>query len=304
MDSLESSVKFVLEEEKVKARVSRIGRSLVLDGPEPIGVATLVGDMPGVSWVAAGTTVGSFRELASVARLLAKRYLRSGDRFVVEAEGTGGVTASDVGGLVTSAALDVAKGARLAESARVRFRVAFDGEKGAAGVEVKRGPGGAPTGKDQVVCFVSGGAHSSVLAWEAVLKGFRVRLVHAKQSEESLLAVARLYSELSHRADPRGLSLEVLEGDSIAGALSGYVQSAKVPAYAGYTAGGRKMPGPKILAPLYLMAEEKFREEFEALKIKSHDAPEAWNKKGEEKRVVRRFGGVRADVSRVLDGLR
>ena len=289
----------------MRARVSRIGDSLILDGPEPLGLAALFGLTPGVSWVAAGLTVRSYRELTSAARQLAERYLTERDRFTVEAEGTGGAVPSDISGIVTSAVLEQAKGSRVSsESPRVLFRAAFDGENGVVGVQVRMGPGGAPTGKEEVTCLVSGGIHSSVVAWEAVLQGFRVRLVHAMYAEESLLAVARLYSELSHRADPRGLTLEVLYGKSVTKALSGYIDSSKKLAFGGFSVGsaGRRDLA-KVRAPLYLMAEERFATEFEGLGIRSFDAPEDWSKTVERERAIRRFGGRRADVSDVLDGL-
>jgi adenylyl- and sulfurtransferase ThiI len=304
-DVLQSSVAYVLGVEGVKAHVSKLGDSVTIVGAEPLRLAALFGNMPGVSWVAVGLTTRSLRELSVAAGELARRYLRKRDRFFVEAEGTAGVLASDISGIVTSAVLDAAKGARVSnESPRVRFRAAFDGEKGVAGVEVRRGPGGAPTGREQVACFVSGGIHSSVVAWEAVLQGFKVRLLHAKYSEESLRAVARLYSELSYRADPRGLSLEVVEGESVSGALSRYAASFRGKVFAGHTpeTPGRQLP--KVLSPLYLMSEEKFASEFEALGIKSFDAPEDWDREMEGKRLVRRFTGRRADVSGVLDGMR
>jgi adenylyl- and sulfurtransferase ThiI len=305
LDDLRSSVEFVMGEEGMKPRVYIIGDSITLDGPEPLGVAALLGWMPGVAWVAAGLTARSHKELYSAARRLAEKYLRRNDRFSVEAEGRGGAVASDVAGTVTSAALDGTKGSRVdQESPRVRFRAAFDGGRGVVGVEVKRGPGGFPMGREQVACFVSGGAHSSVVAWEALRQGFRVRLVHAKYSEESLKAVARLYSELSHRADPRGLSLVVLEGDSVSGALSGYADRSKERVFAGYAVAGGRRWLQKVLSPLYLMSEERFAEEFSALGIRSFDAPEDWTKKAAGEQVVRRFGGRRADVSGVLDGLR
>jgi hypothetical protein len=262
--------------------------------------------MPGIAWVAAGFAADSYRELSSSARKLAKKYLRKGDRFVVEAEGTGGAVSSDVAGAVTSGILDGAVGSRVsAESPMVRFRAAFDGEKGAVGVEVRRGPGGAPTGKQQVTCLVSGGVHSSVMALNALNQGFRVRLVHAKYSEESLRAVARLYSELSYRADPRGLELDVVEGESVSSALSGLAALSKERIFAGYTsASGTKQRLSNVLAPLYLMAEERFAAEFDALGIRSFDEPEDWDREGEGERRQRRFGGKRADVSGVLDGLK
>ena len=193
LEGLRSSVAYVLGLEGIKASVTKLGNSVALVGPEPIELAALFGNMPGVSWVAVGLEARSLRGLSSAATELAKRYVRKGDRFIVEAEGTAGVLASDIAGIVTTAVLDGSKGSRVSvESPKVRFRAAFDGDRGVVGVEVRRGQGGTPTRSERVACLVSGGTHSSVVAWEAVLQGYSVQLIHVKYSEESLRAVARL----------------------------------------------------------------------------------------------------------------
>lgn len=306
LDDLLSSVGYVLGLEGIRARVSTVGGSLTVEGTEPAGVAAAIGKMPGVAWVAAGLTARSQRELSSGARTLARRYLRRGERFAVGAEGTGGVVAADLVGVVTSSVLDEVRGAKVSiDSPKARFRAAFDGTRGVVGVEIASGPGGVPTGKEEAVCFVSGGIHSSVVALGAVVQGYRARLVHARYSEESLRAVAKLYSELSYRADPRGLSLEVLEGGSVTSALSGYSRSDELPIFTGHTPtspGRRRLPN--ALAPLYLAAEERFAEDFEELGFRAFSAPEDWERENGGERKVRRFGGRRADVSGILDGLR
>jgi len=303
-DDLRSSVSYVLGVEGAKTHVSRLGRSVTLAGPEPLRIAGLFENMPGVSWVAVGLKVRSLQELSRASGELARRYLRKGDRFYVEAEGTTEVSASDISGIVTSSVLEKARGTRVSlESPRVRFRAAFDEGDGAVGVEVRRGPGGSPTGREQVTCLVSGGIHSSVVAWDAVLHGFKVLLLHAKYSEESLRAVARLCSELSYRADPRGLSLEVLEGGSVRRLLSGRVASSKGKVFAGYTPGARGRQLRTVLSPLYLMSDEKFASEFEALGIKGFEGAEDWDRENDGERLARRFAGKRADINGVLDGM-
>ena len=303
---LEDSASYLLRAAGTRAEVSSVGRSVLVRGPEPLGVAARLQHMPGVAWVAAGFAAESSSELAEAGEYLAKAYLRRGDRFSLEAEATGGALASDVGGAVTSRILDSVKGARVSESPRVRFRVAADGRKCAIGVEVKRGAGGVPTGRGTASCLVSGGAHSSVAAWLAVLAGFRVRLVHATVSEESVLAVARLYSELSNRADPRGLSLKVLEGGPVAKMLAAYVARSREKVVFGGFAAGRTPPGVlrgAVSAPLYLMPEERFRDEFESLGLRSFDAGTRWDQGGPSRYTSRTFSGGPADVSTVLDGL-
>lgn len=307
LTDLQSTTESLLKENRVSARTSAAGHLLVVTGVEPLRGAAVLRSLPGVSWIAAGFEVGPLKELASASGKLARSYLKRGSKFKVEAEGTGDVTPSDVAGVVTAAILDEVRGSRTSlESPRVRFRASFDGAGGAVGVEVSDGPGGVPTGGDLVVCFVSGGIHSSVLAWSALLQGFRVRLVHARYSDEALRAVAHLYAELSHRADPKSLSLEVLEGDSVKGALVGYASFSKDPVYCGFHSGeGSYLDRiPKISSPLFLLSEERFGSDFEGLGIRAALKPEAWNRKGTGNFSVKRFRGKMADVSGVLDGLR
>ena len=303
---LRSSVEFVLAENRARARIAELGSSLVATGPEPIGVAALVGSMPGVSWVAAGMAASSPKELREAAGALGVRYLRRGDRFAVEAEATRGMTSGDLAGTVTSSMLEAVKGARVSDTPKVRFRAAFDGRAGVVGVEVKAGVGGVPTGAEQAACLVSGGVHSSVLAWMAMLQGFRVQLVHAEVDERSLRAVARLYSELSHRGDPRWLGLEVIQGGPTSGALRSYAGASKVPVFAGFHSAGMEV-GARVtgsLSPLYLVPEETFHMEYEALGLKPLDSHVDWRAQGAGGLRVRRFGGSMADVSGVLDGVR
>lgn len=305
---LQSSVNFVLKDNGVQGQVRSAGNSVIVEGSEPLGVAEMFEHMPGVAWTAAGIATNSFKGLVGVSGDLARKYLRRGDRFAVEAEGVSNAVASDVVGAVTSRILDTVKGVRVSiEVPRVRFRAAYDGSRGTVGVEVKRGPGGVPTGRDSVVCLVSGGSHSSVVAWMATLMGFRVRLVHAKSKEEGLRAVARLYSELSHRADPRGLRLEVLEGSSESDALPRHAARSRDPVFGGFHAAGGGAPRSlrgSVKSPLYLMPEERFISEFESLRLKGYDSLADWKVPGSKKFTVRTFGGVAADVSDVLDGLR
>lgn len=303
---LEASVEHVLGARRIQAVVRRVGGSLVVHGPEPVLVSALFQHMPGVAWSAAGFYATGFKEITKASATLGSRYLRRGDRFSVDAEVSTGVP-SDLAGAVTSSILESVKGSRVSSYApKVRFRAALDGSKGVVGVEIFHGPGGVPTGSASAICFVSGGKHSSVVAWNAVLMGLRAKLVHVKSDEESLLAVAKLYSELSHRSDPRGLRLEVLERSSVPVALKRYAAGHMEPSFGGFTAAFGGVPDRLkgvMAAPLYLMPEEKFEIEFLSLGLKSYDAKAEWGKTGSEKYSVRSFGGLTADVSGVLDGL-
>lgn len=296
----------MLKAHRVPGRVSRLGGSVVVRGADPIDVAAAVQNMPGVAWIAAGFGFESQDEMLKSAAALARLYLRRGDRFLVDGEGSRGVLPSDIGGAATSRILDAVRGARVSEAPKVRFRVAADGKRGVIGAEVRLGPGGVPTGTEGVSCMVSGGVHSSVTAWMAVLAGFRVKMVHVKVSDDSVLAVAKLYSELSYRADPRGLGLEVLEGGSASGAVGGYAAHSRQRVLGGFHAGGGGPPmglRGRVAAPLYLMPEERFQTELRSLGLRPFDSAVSWNESGSARYTAKRFSGGPADVSDILDGL-
>lgn len=303
----ESSVRYLLREGGAAPRTWRTGGCIVVEGTEPLRVAALLEHTPGVSWIAAGMASRSFKELLEDSATLARNYLKRGDRFSVDAEGSGWMGKSDVAGGVTSKILESARGTRVSqEDARIKFRTAFDGSKGVIGVEVAGGPGGVPTGVDSVACLVSGGRHSSVMSWMALLAGHKVRLVHANVNDDSLLGAARLYAELSHRTDPRGLMLQVVDGKSLVGALLGAVRRLNEPVFGGFQSFGGPIPGPLrglVIAPLYLLAEEMFDDVFDSLALKSYDAKMNWDLGKIEHVHIRSFGGVMADVSEVVDGL-
>ncbi len=303
---LKSSVEFSLKQAGVRGRVEVIGGSIVVAGPEPLALASLLGGKSGVAWTAAGLTAASRKELASASAILARRYLKRGDGFSVEAEGGGGATSADVSGMIVSAVLETVKGSRVSsEAPKVKFRAASDGAGEVVGVEVRPGPGGVPTGDSWATCMVSGGIHSAVVASDAILAGYRLRLVHASVGEESILAVARLYVELCRRCDPRGLKLEVIEGDSVQRALAAVAVGAE-----GEVFGGFHFPGsvprslPKASAPLFLLPEERFGSEFDALGVRGFESEADWAERGTRRLRVKRFQGPAADVSAVLDGLR
>jgi hypothetical protein len=278
-----------------------------VQGAEPFDVVSRLQNLPGVAWLAVGFPVESMGEIGKSAGKLAKNYLHEREKFSVEGEGTAGTTGADVAGAATSGILDGVKGAKVSlDAPKVRFRAAFDGSRGVVGVQVREGPGGTPTGRVPVDCFVSGGRHSSVLAWMAALAGYRLHLVHAKASDDSLLGIARLYSELSHRMDPRWLNLMVLSGDLVPPILKRYATRSKRLIFGGFRSVGNEQPShlrSRAYSPLYLLPEEKFAAEFAALGLKEDGATTDWSARGAGGYKVSRFGGVTADVSDVLDGL-
>jgi len=303
---LKATVESILENRRRNRRIWSSGNSVLVEGPDPLGTAATLGRIPGVSWVAVGLAFTSMKEAGTTAGLLAKRYLKRGDRFAVAGEGSAGAKGGDVAGAVTSGILDAVKGTRVSESARLTFRAASDGSRGVVGVEVMEGPGGATTGETWASCLVSGGVHSAVVAWCALLTGYRVRLVHVQTSEHSLLAVARIYAELSHRAGPHALKLEVKEGGTIK-LLGEHLAALGGEAFGGFRASGD--PAPKglskvISAPLYLMPEEEFSHIFESLGMKADDSVADWNSTAGAEFLLKEFSGWADDVSAVLDGLR
>ncbi len=307
MDGLRSSAEFVLRSNGLRGRVWAVGNSVVAEGAEPLRAAAALAHMPGVAWVAAGMVVPSMKDAALSAGSLAKRYLKKGGKFAVEGEGARGTVGADVAGAVTSGVLEAVKGARVSETARVRFRAALEEKRGVVGVEVANGPGGTSMGEEWATCLVSGGSHSSVLAWNALLAGYRIRLIHAETDERGLLAVARLYAELSHRVDSRGLMLEVLAGGNVPKTLASCLSKSEGKVFAGFHSTGGPVPAPlvgRLASPLYLMSEELFLSEFEALGIRGDDARVNWGAAGVAGSASRTFEGWAEDVSAVLDGLR
>ena len=305
VNELKSSVESLGRATRLRGRVWSSGNSVVVEGPDPLRAATAFGNVPGVSWVAVGTTFKSINEAAPSAGRLARRYLTHADRFSVEGEATEGAVGADIAGAVTSGILDSVKGARVSQLPKVRFRAAFDGRRGVVGVEMAKGPGGVTTGTRWASCLVSGGRHSSVVAWYALLMGFRVELVHVSSTEESMLAVARLYAEMSHRVGPGPLKLLVKEGGTIK-ELIDLLDSSHGEVFGGFRATGRHPPrelSKSVKAPLYLLPEEEYVKRFEDLGLKADDSESRWASTPSKALRLRRFEGWADDVSAVLDGL-
>lgn len=307
---LRKAVSHILATEEVGAKTSVLGRFVLVEGGAPTEVANLLFRVPGVEWVAVGQTADSARELSRAVADLSKRYLRKDSTFAVKAESTStSVRAGDLVGAANSAVLDAVKGARVDEvRPSTTFRVLFDGRHGSAGVELKRGPGGTPVGNEKVSVLVSGGMHSSVVAWLALLSGLQVEMVHAWAGEEAMREVGRLYGELSHRVDPSALDLVVLTGGSARELLRAWTRRSSRDVCSGSHAECRMDPKilpHKVRSPLYLLPEEGFEEALGTLGLKGDGSKEQW--KGAKKLVrfgEKRFGGRRADMHGVIDGLR
>jgi len=308
LENLEATAANVLKQAGLKAMPRRVDGALLVSGSEPASIASTLQHLPGTSWIAVGGEASSWSEIRKVAGDLARRYLKPRRSFAVLGDAPGGsLPPSDLSGGVTSAVLDAVRGVRVKESSPdVTFRAAHDGAKGAVGVQLREGPGGFPMGGDWATCMVSGGLHSSVVAWEALLAGYRVDLVHVVVDADSVSAVAKLYAELSHRVDASGLSLRLLEGGGVARSIGDWAKKASGPVFGGFHGSRAKTPGVplRVAAPLYLLSEESYITSFSGLGLLGYNIEQDWKRPSTGKFTVKTFGGVRADTTRVIDGLR
>jgi len=151
----------------------------------------------------------------------------------------------------------------------------------------------------------------------AALSGFSLRLVHSATDEVALRHVARLYSELSHRMDPRCLELLVLGGGgSAAGRIGRWLQSQSGEVFAGLRPGlagtqaGIAKRFPNLSLPLVLVQDEEIARTYRSLglgqaskggiggglTLKALGAGSSFSE--------RRFGGVQADSNVVIDAMK
>lgn len=315
LSDLRRTVKNVLRVRGENAKVSEIGRSIVLRGIRSAEAAWRLRFLPGVSWIAIGNSTNPDpRGVATAVESVAKSYLRKRTSFRVQAEMTeSGVSESDFIGAASSRLLEEFRGTRVDERRpKFVFRVAVDRSSAVAGIQVLAGVGGAPTSPEKTCCcLVSGGAHSSVLAWMAARAGHSLLLLHAYHGAEGMREVARLYAELSHRMDPTALSLEVVfaNGSSDAGSLlrAWLRDNLTTPVFCGAHSECRDatfFESTRVKAPLYFYPEEEFLRVLDSLGL--HGVQGQLSPLSNARGVrfnVKRFGGVLADASRVLDTL-
>ncbi len=306
---------------KLSARegdVERIGDALLVAADDPVAVARSLTFLPGVSWIAVGSRFRGGGYLKNL-ELIAKRYLSRGATFKISAQVVASKeTAGDAVLSGNSELLSSIPGARVDERRpRVRFRVCVEGARGACGVEIREGPGGVPTGGDWVACLVSGGERSSAMAWMAALSGFSLRLVHSSMDEAALRRVARLYSELSFRIDPRCLELVLLDGGNDPyGRIGGWLRDHRLPAFAGLrpvrpdALTGFAGRFPNLSLPLVLVQDDEVARVYRSLGLGRASkasgggglTPRALDATG--KYSERRFGGLQADSNAVIDAMK
>jgi hypothetical protein len=299
--------------------VDRVDGSLLVSAEDPVEVARRLSLLPGVSWIAVGYRFSGMEDYLRNLGVLAKRYLARRRTFRISAQVVASKqTAGDVVLAGDSALLSLVSGARVDEGKpQVRFRVCVGGTRGACGVEIRAGPGGLPMGGDWVACLVSGGERSSSMAWMAALSGFSVRLVHSRTDEVSLRQVARLYSELSHRVDPRCLELVILQGgkDPIA-RIGGWLRDNRSSAFAGLrpersdSATSLVERFPNLALPLILVQDEAIGSTYRSLglgrpsNVGSDSGMSLGRLEARSRYSQVRFGGVEADSNTVIDAVK
>jgi hypothetical protein len=302
----------------VGGETDRIGDTLVVADRDPVAVARRLGSLPGVAWVAVGYRFGRPEGYLKTLELLAKRYVSRGKTFKISAQvADSEQTAGDAVLSGNSQLLSSIPGSRVDErKPGVRFRVSIQGPRGSCGAQVREGPGGFPTGEDWVSCLVSGGERSSSMAWMAALSGYSLRLVHSWVDDASLRAVARLYSELSFRMDPRRLELVLLTGGQTFGRIGSWLRDNKEAAFAGTRVGrpdslaDTAKSFPNLAFPLVLLQDTDVGATYRSLGVgRAANAPgrggmalsalEATARYSEAK-----FGGAQADASAVIDALK
>ena len=302
----------------VGGETDRIGDTLVVAARDPVAVARSLGSLPGVAWVAVGYRFSGPEGYLKTLELLAKRYVSKGKTFKISANvADSEQTAGDALLSGNSQLLSAIPGSRVDErKPGVRFRVNIQGTGGACGAQVRGGPGGFPTGEDRVSCLVSGGERSASMAWMAALSGYSLRLLHSWIDDPSLRAVARLYSELSFRMDPRRLELVLLTGGQTYGRIGSWLRDNKEVVFAGTRVGrpdslaDTARSFPNLAFPLVLVQDADIAATYRSLGVgRAASAPgregmalsglEAGAKYSETK-----FGGVQADASEVIDALK
>jgi hypothetical protein len=320
--ALDDLARTVLAKLPKEVELTRGGSSLMVRGADPVVVARRLAHLPGATWIAVGYQFVGLEACLLNLATLAKRYLEEGASFKVSAEvEESGKEEGDVLIEATSTLLKAAKGSHVDEkSPEVWFRVVMVGDRGACGVQLRVADGGVPTSaKMRAACLVSGGYHSAVTAWMAALSGFSLTLVHARDDDESLRQVARLYAELSQRVDASSLRLEVLEGEGPAGdRVLTWLSRAAEGAGGGDVFTGvhpecRGMAGmellrryPPALFPLLLLQEGEIRSRLEDLNIRGKTVDRTSTLRASKTKgrfSVKEFGGREADQNEVLDSI-
>lgn len=318
IDSLRDCIRGILSSERGAVNIGKSGNTLILRGLNPIKTALMLSNTPGISWIAVGFDIRNKADrLSKCVQFLAKRYLRPKVTFSVNAESKGGkADESDIVSFINSKIFDTVRDVRIDEAnPKVRFRVGVNGEMVSIGVEIRKGVGGVPVSHERkAYCLVSGGMHSSVVAWMAALSGFSLELVHVGVSYESVIQVAKLYSELSYRLDPSCIGLRIIfgeEGASVGDAINVFARNNRdKPIFTGLHFMCREridMPAIKnLLHPLILYGEDDFINSFKSLSIKGYFTKEKsiFAKRFRSVRIKEyKFVGKRADVHTILDEL-
>ena len=321
IDDLVATVLEVASEDGEEVRTSLIGSDLVLHQVDPIRAARALRHLPGVSWIAVGYEFTGIKQFGDRLEVLASKYLGKNSSFSVSANVTSPeYSGGDIVLMANSMVLSGHRGSKVNEKTpRVRFQVSMVDGHGVVGVVIWFGVGGTPTSpKRTAYCLVSGGMHSSAAAWMAAKSGYTIRLAHLWRDDKSLRAVAKLYSELSHRMSAKHLSVQLVRGDgSEAALLKGWWKGAEeIPVlvglhleckdhrYSDYLIGAQR----KMVFPVAFMSEEEIVGIRKDLGVAETGPPASGSilfgdPKAASKLKIHTYGGVRAEMSTVLDSL-
>src|SRR5207245_8953801 len=166
LDDLERSATNVLAGRGF--RVVKVGETIAVLGGEPATAARHCAHLPGVAWIGLGyTSEGGLESLLVSLQLLGERYLKRESRFGVQVEVTrSNILKGDVIGAADSRLLGLRRGSRIDErNPTLNCHIDLSRNEVVACVEIRRGVGGVPTSTAKAFCLVSGGMHSSVVAW-------------------------------------------------------------------------------------------------------------------------------------------
>lgn len=322
LDHLSSTIRDVIDlggESKVAIKQSE--SSIFVSGSSAVGTALQLRYLPGIDWIAVGRTFQGQRQLMKVVRALAQRYLTKEKTFIVTVEGSRAPKAADVQLSVITEVLSTVKRARTNETnPKINFMCELENNGGAFGVKLADGEAGVPTSRDRkAFCLVSGGRHSSVMTWLAALSGFSLNMVHFMVGDDALRHVSLLYSELSHRMNPKHLRLVVVVGTGDSGQrklLNQWLRDRNPsPVFAGIHLECKERKPDTILGrvpegvefPVLLIPERTILEVQRKLSLKGLPSESDFLVRSRSSlktgfRVLS-FGGVKADINQVLDGL-
>ncbi len=284
-----------------KRDVLQMGKVAVLRNSSAID-AYRISKLPGIMWTAYGF-ISKGESIIRDAVDLASNFIRKKRSFsVIVAEDN--PEFSDIKMSIEGSILSKFQKKKINEKKPdLTFILSGAGKGYAFGLKLYEGVGGSMQGEEIVTCIVSGGMHSSVVAWLSCLSGKGVRIVHSLASTHSLYSVARLYERLSAMSDPTLVELRVLKGEGREeDVLYSWLED-NGPAFSGnHVECSSKLFSEKVIAPAYILPEEVFAKYLREMRL-----PNFERRVGEGGRYVKykelSFGGRSANMHEVIDSL-